>query len=78
MADDRLEKAERERDALASLLWIARWYVEQDVMMMADISRHAPLDAESQATHDSTEYASERLIKLIDAALGAKEQSNDD
>jgi hypothetical protein len=47
-------------------------------MMMADISRHAPLDAESQATHDSTEYASERLIKLIDAALGANEQSNDD
>ena len=37
--------------------------------MMADITRHAPLDAQSQAKHDSTEYESERLAREIPAAL---------
>jgi len=71
---DRLERAERERDVLAALLREARRYVEQDAQMMADISRHAPLDAESQAVHDATEYPSERLLPRIDTALAAKEQ----
>jgi len=60
------------RDALRSLLTRARRYVEQDAQMMADLSRHSPLDPESQAVHDATEYESERLLPLIDAAL-AKE-----
>jgi hypothetical protein len=54
-----------------ALLREARRYVEQDAWMMDDINRFAPLDAESQATHDSTEYPSERLLRRIDAALAA-------
>jgi hypothetical protein len=69
---DRAEAAEAQRDALAALLLRARRYVEQDAQMMADITRHAPLDPESQAAHDATEYESERLLSDIAAAL-AKE-----
>lgn len=61
-----------ERDALRALLVRSRRYVEQDAQMMADLTRHSPLDA-SQAVHDSTEYESERLLPLIDAALRGEE-----
>lgn len=44
--------------------------IEADARMMADISRHAPLDPDSQARHDSTEYASERLARELDALFG--------
>jgi hypothetical protein len=40
--------------------------------MVADISRHSPLDAESQAQHDRTEYLSEKLLPRIDAALAGE------
>ena len=68
-AHDALLAADVERDALAALLRRARVYVEQDAQMMADITRHSPLDAESQAIHDTTEYECERLLSDIDAAL---------
>lgn len=57
---------------LLDLLRRCRRYVEADAQMMADISRHAPLDPASQATHDTTEYESEKLLPLIDAALGGQ------
>jgi hypothetical protein len=66
----RADDAVRERDAAMALLRRSRRYVEQDAQMMDDISRHAPLDADSQATHDATEYESERLMREIDALLG--------
>jgi len=43
--------------------------VQADAQMMADITRHAPLDPESQAKHDSTEYESEKLLREIPEAL---------
>lgn len=46
--------------------------IQYDAQMMADITRHAPLDAESQAKHDSTEYESEKLVREIPAFLGGK------
>ena len=48
-------------DALEAALPI----VQYDAQMMADISRFAPLDAESQQIHDTTEYASERLSREL-------------
>lgn len=48
-------------EALESALPI----IQFDAQMMADITRHAPLDPESQAKHDSTEYASEHLVRTI-------------
>jgi len=67
---DRVDAAEAERDNFAALLRDARAYVEQDVVMMADLTRHSPLDADGQHRHDTTEYASEKLLPRIDAALG--------
>lgn len=68
---------EQARDALQKALPI----VQYDAQMMADITRHAPLDPESQAKHDSTEYESERLarqmpevIAALDAALAEQAQ----
>ena len=48
---------------LSALLERCRPFIEADVQMMADISRHAPLDAANQAIHDSTDYESERLLR---------------
>lgn len=62
----------KERDTLAALLREAREFVQADADMMAAITRHAPLDAESQAKHDSTPTTSELLLPKIDAALEAK------
>lgn len=45
--------------------------IQYDAQMMADITRHAPLDPESQAKHDSTEYTSERLVRTIPQLLDA-------
>jgi hypothetical protein len=55
----------------------ARPIIEADARMMADLIRHAPLDAESQAIHDSTEYDSEKLVAVFDALLAALEVPND-
>ena len=66
---EQLQAMAAERDALRALLTRARRHVEQDAQMMADLTRHSPLDPESQAAHDATEYESERLLPLIDAAL---------
>ena len=40
----------------------ARPIVEQDAMMMADLTRFAPLSPEDQTKHDSTEYPSEKWL----------------
>ena len=45
--------------------------IQHDALMMAAISRHAPLDQESQAKHDSTEYASERLERTVPDVIAA-------
>ena len=66
------------RDALAStseveqlrgLLFRARKFVEDDVLMADAITRHAPLPPDAQAVHDYTECLSERLLREIDSAL---------
>jgi hypothetical protein len=57
------------RKQLLGLLRRCRVYVQRDVEMMDALTRHSPLDPQSQATHDTTEYESERLLPLIDAAL---------
>jgi len=59
----------KEVEEMRSLVFRARRYVEFDSRMMADISRHAPLDPASQAKHDATKYESERLLKEIDAMI---------
>jgi hypothetical protein len=51
--------------------------IRNDAQMMADITRHAPLDAESQAKHDSTEYESEKLLREIPAFLGTDYAEHD-
>ena len=68
-------QAQHERDAMLEELAAVRALlgrclpiVEYDARMMADITRFSPLDAESQAKHDSTEYESEKLLPLIRAA----------
>lgn len=57
-------------DALLALLKRCRPIIEADAQMMADISRHAPLDADSQAKHDATEYESEKLARELERLLG--------
>ena len=57
-------------DALLALLKRCRPIIEADAQMMEDISRHAPLDADSQAKHDATEYESEKLARELDRLLG--------
>jgi len=61
------DKAEVER--LRGLLARCLPIIEADARMMADITRHFPLDPVSQAQHDSTEYESERLVSEIPAVL---------
>lgn len=68
-------RASLARLALArSALLMARPIIEADARMMADITRHAPLDYESQAKHDSTEYDCEKLTAVYDALLKALEE----
>jgi hypothetical protein len=78
----KLADAEKARDEQAEAVRVlAKCYsfVEADAMMVADLTRHAPLDAESQAKHDSTEAASEALMREIAdnpaAAAAVKEAS---
>jgi hypothetical protein len=54
---------------LLVLLERSRKYVEDDVSMISAISRHAPLDKESQEVHDTTVYLSEVLLPEIDEEL---------
>lgn len=58
---------------MRELLKRARVFVVQDAQMAADITRHSPLDAASQAIHDSTETESEKLLVEIDARLLAED-----
>ena len=58
-----------DRDRLRGLLIRCLPIVQADARMMADITRHSPLDPVSQAQHDSTEYESERLVSEIPAVL---------
>jgi len=51
--------------AAVNLLAKCYKFVEDDAIMMADLTRFAPLDPESQAIHDSTEALSEALIREI-------------
>lgn len=44
-------------------------FIEQEVQLMADLTRHAPLDEESQKEHDNFEYESEKLLKELRIAL---------
>jgi hypothetical protein len=75
-----------EIDALAArvkvlddLLVRARVFVEADVRMMEDISRHAPLPHDEQAKHnamvDAGECLSQTLLDDIDAALNPPAQA---
>ena len=47
---------------IRSLLRRAMVFVEEDAMMMAAVTRHAPLPPEEQAEHDSTLSSSETLL----------------
>jgi len=46
--------------------------IQADARMMADLTRFAPLDAESQRVHDTTEYESEKLAKEIKIVINAR------
>jgi hypothetical protein len=59
---------------LISLLRRCLPIIQSDAQMMDAISRHAPLDAASQAVHDSTEYESERLVVEIREVLRKAEE----
>ena len=65
----RFQQLEDKNKLLMYLLGKAKKYVEDDVLMVATISRHAPLPPEAQAAHDSTESESEKLLPLINQAL---------
>lgn len=70
---------EHKHQQILDALRRARKFVEQDVLMIADLTRHAPLPKEAQEIHDTTEYESEILLQLIDKLLGeADEQSPKD
>ena len=56
---------------LTSLLERCLPIVQSDADMASSISRHAPLDPESQARHDNTETESEKLLPDIAAYLRA-------
>ena len=72
---ERNEDADKNYEArlqeLEALLVRSRVFVAYDAQMMADITRFSPLEAASQALHDSTETESEKLLPLIDVALAA-------
>ena len=61
----RLERDIADRDAAIRVLCKCIPFVEADAQMVADLTRHAPLDAASQARHDNTEAASEALLREI-------------
>ena len=69
--EDADKKYEARLQELEALLVRSRVFVAYDAQMMADITRFSPLEAASQALHDSTETESEKLLPLIDAALAA-------
>lgn len=54
---------------MAELLKHSRPIVAEDVQMMSALTRHAPLDPQSQALHNATESLSEILLPKIDALL---------
>lgn len=62
-----LREAADEIEYLYSLLKRAYKYVEFDAHMMNSISRFSPLPQEVQEIHDNTEYASEKLLKELNA-----------
>lgn len=63
-------RASRDRIAeLERLLLRCLPIIQTDAQMMAVLTRFAPLDAEYQAKHDSTEYESEKLLREIPAAM---------
>jgi len=66
-----LEQQSARLQELEALLVRSRVFVAYDAQMMADITRFSPLEAASQALHDSTETESEKLLPLIDVALAA-------
>ena len=63
------EDAQAEIALLRELLLRARKFVEDDTLMIAAITRHAPLPPDAQAIHNSTEYLSEILLRDIDSVL---------
>ncbi len=65
-----LQAVAAERASLLALLRRCLPIIAADAQMMADITRHAPLDHESQAVHDATEYESERLSTELRDLLG--------
>ena len=69
--EDADKKYEARLQELEALLVRSRVFVAYDAQMMADITRFSPLEAASQALHDSTETESEKLLPLIDVALAA-------
>ena len=66
---EELRQVREERDRLRELLLRARKFVEDDTLMIAAITRHAPLPPDAQAIHNSTEYLSEILLREIDSVL---------
>lgn len=67
-----LHQQQLDRNAvLTSLLERCLPIVQSDADMASSISRHAPLDPESQARHDNTETESEKLLPDIAAYLRA-------
>ena len=64
-----VHRKQAEIDRLRALLLRARKFVEDDTLMIAAITRHAPLPPDAQAIHDSTEYLSEILLREIDSVL---------
>ena len=56
------EAALREIERMEGMLRRCLPIVEDEVAMMSAITRHAPLPAEAQAKHDSTEYPCEGLL----------------
>jgi hypothetical protein len=61
-------------DALLSLLERCKFVIELEAEMVADVTRHAPLDPESQSKHDSTEYPSERWLDDYKRFTGSERQ----
>lgn len=69
-AGHKMQQMQDEIERLRGLLKRCRPIIEADAQMMEDISRHAPLDAASQAIHDATEYESEKLARELECLLG--------
>ena len=67
--EHKFQRLEESNQWLKHLLCRAKKFVQDDVLMVTTISRHAPLPPEAQAKHDSTESESEKLIPLIVKAL---------